>query len=520
VYPTPVAVIGSGLAGLLAATHVAQQQPVILLTKRRLRDSNTKYSQGGIAAVWSDEDSPAQHTEDTLEAGAGLCDRKAVEVLTENGKEAILKLIELGTNFDQDTQGRYLLGLEGAHSMPRILHAGGDATGAEIQRALMTQARQNPNIEIWEGAFVTEIVTKEGRVAGLRYHDEQTGEGFQEASQVILATGGAGQVYRYTSNPEMATGEGAVLAYLAGAELMDMEFFQFHPTALCLPNTPNFLISEAVRGEGAVLRNLEGEAFMENQHPLKDLAPRDIVARAITHEIFKRQDGQVFLDATGLDCDLETRFPTIFRTCLQHGIDIRKEGIPITPVAHYFMGGVSTDLWGRSSLPGLYACGEVARTGVHGSNRLASNSLLEGAVFALRVGDAVFEDQKQKPEIWERACSFSGEYPEGEGNHLSAEQFRNLMWENAGLIRTKENLQELLRQLAGIPYRFQEPFSAQNFELFAMKIMGKLIAEAALKREESRGGHYRLDFPLPRKEQCFSNTTHPCLSVAINRDFS
>ncbi len=488
------------MAGLLSAKIVAEKQPVILLTKKKICDSNTQHSQGGIAAVWSDLDSSDLHIKDTLDAGRGLCDREAVTFLSRNSKDSISELIKLGVLFDKDEVGQYRLGLEGAHSLPRILYAGGDATGAEIQRALAESVRNHPNVSIHEEAHVTEIVNEDGLVDGVVFYDTNKKRVFLECDQVILAAGGAGQIYQYTSNPSTATGEGNVLAYAAGAELTDLEFFQFHPTGLCLPDVPNFLISEAVRGEGAILRNNAGKAIMEGIHPLKDLAPRDVVARTIAREMEKSESEQVYLDATEINSDkLIKRFPTIYKSCITYGIDIRFDPIPITPVAHYMIGGVISDLGGRTTVKGLYAIGESARTGVHGANRLASNSLLECAVFSIEAAKSIFADQNQVPKIWITNNSMPV-LPRSDTrvvapSQLEKEDLRRLMWKLGGLARCKNSLMRAIEDLKDVPFVFEEPFSNERFELFAMKNLSRLVVISALQREESRGSHFRTDFP-------------------------
>lgn len=497
----PVAVIGSGLAGLLAARMLADSLPVVILTKKGLNDSNTQHSQGGIAAVWSNNDSSGLHIKDTLTAGRGLCDKEAVSFLSHKSKTAIQRLIQFGVFFDKDNEGNYLLGLEGAHSIPRILYAGGDATGAEIQRALAKNATRHPNIDIVEHAHVTRLECERGSISGLTYYNGSHERVFLKCRQVVLATGGAGRLFRYTSNPETATGEGCVLAYNAGAELADLEFYQFHPSGLRLEGAPNFLISEAVRGEGAILRNSSGEPIMEGVHPLKDLAPRDIVARTIAREQMKSTGSGVFLDACKIDPEkLKKRFPTIFKSCLNYGIDIRKDPIPVTPVAHYMIGGVSSDLHGRATLPGLYSIGETSRTGVHGANRLASNSLLECAVFSIEAAEAVIADRERTPDCWmvkNKNCNTSEKRKNNKNNGISLKKLQELMWSNVGLIRCRSSLQTMVDLLRHLPFDFTGPFSPERFELYAMKALGRLIALSALQREESRGSHFRSDFPNP-----------------------
>ena len=499
----PLIVVGSGIAGLLVARLVADSQPVVLMTKANLYESNTKYSQGGIAAVWSEKDSVSLHSQDTMIAGAGLCEPQAVRFLSENSRMAVEQLIQLGTHFDRDEHHHLCLGLEGAHSVHRILHAGGDATGREIQRALVENVRHHPNIEIYEHTLVTEILTEEAKVVGIHYHHlPSRSDQSRSCRQVVLATGGAGQLYQYTSNPACATGDGVVLAHRIGAALQDLEFYQFHPTALSLPHCPHFLISEALRGEGAILRNHQGKAFMAQVHPRRDLAPRDIVSRAIAHEMAQKNEAPVFLDATHLNSEkLRHRFPTISQKCGEYGVDICKDLIPVTPVAHYMIGGVVTDLSGRTTIPGLYACGEVARTGVHGANRLASNSLLEGAVFSIKIAKVIRDNPWPNLAQWpkvRRATLFQKDHrPDSQSSEppLTETSFRKSMWDRVGLIRNDVSLKQMLYTLTDCPLPNPAPKSQADFELETMKVLGKLITLSALARKESRGAHFRSDYP-------------------------
>ncbi|MDH5560377.1 MAG: L-aspartate oxidase [Deltaproteobacteria bacterium] len=510
----PLVIIGSGLAGLLCANLASEYMPVILLTKTSLENTNTQRSQGGIAAVWSQADSAELHIKDTLLTGCGLSDIAAVEILASKSRDAVMKLIELGTLFDREENGNYMLGLEGAHSLPRILHAGGDATGAEIQRTLTQKIQNHPQIEILENCQATEIIVEDGFTKAVRYYHPQRGFKTLDSSQIVLATGGAGNVFQYTSNVKTATGEGLILAYQAGAELEDLEFFQFHPTALCLKDQPVLLITEALRGEGATIKNKNGKPIMREIHPLKDLAPRDIVSRAIVHELSLTQDNQVYLDTTHLDKNrLTNRFPTIYENCLKLGIDITKEMIPVNPVAHYMIGGVSTDLWGRSTVGGLYVIGEAARTGVHGANRLASNSLLEAAVFSIRVAEAIANDRNQISAAWNCPAILPKELPlknreqlvnQSWESSLSFTELQKLMWEKAGLIRNKLTLESANEQLSHTPLFFDGEFSPERFELYSMKLLSRLLVESALQRKESRGCHFREDYPFLRKEYQYS----------------
>ncbi|MDT8447523.1 MAG: L-aspartate oxidase [bacterium] len=503
-FQAPLAVFGTGIGGLMTARLAAEQGPVVLFTKSLLSETNTSLAQGGIAAVWRSDDRADLHVQDTLRTGGGIADQAAVEVLCTNGPLAVQKLIELGVCFDRATDGTYRLALEGAHSIPRILHAGGDATGAEVQRALSESVLNHPNIEIFEQSSLTRILTEEGRISGVEYLQKGVIRTLV-TPHVVLATGGAGQIYQYTSNKPTATGEPLVMAYLAGGQLVDVEFFQFHPTALCLPDTPNFLISEAVRGEGAKLVNREGHAFMAEYDPRLELASRDIVSRAIRDQIEKT--GAVFLDATKLKSEsIDQRFPNIFHTCLGYGVDARKEGIPVTPVAHYMMGGLATDLWGRTHVPGLYAVGEVTRTGVHGSSRLASNSLLEGAVWGMRAAQKISEDRVQQPPLWKAPpVCVPAKIPQvHQTEPMDKNQLRALMWENAGLVRSRERLGALITRLEASLGAQPDPFDQEAYELYHMIIYGRMLAQAALMREESRGSHYRADFPEKRSEMAHS----------------
>ncbi|MGB8322130.1 MAG: L-aspartate oxidase, partial [Candidatus Acidiferrum sp.] len=396
---TDFLVVGAGVAGLRAAIDLASAGRVVVLAKREVTDSNTQWAQGGIAAALSDEDEISLHLQDTLIAGDGLCNAEATKVLVEDAPARIEELIQWGTEFDREGT-KLTFGREGAHSRSRILHAHGDSTGREILRALHAKAKALRNISICEFEFSTDLRLRNGRVCGIHVIAEAEQRRQITASTVLLATGGLGQLYRNTTNPGVATGDGVAMAFRAGAEISDMEFIQFHPTALYLRNAPRFLLSEALRGEGAYLRNAELNRFMPKYHPLGELAPRDVVARAIMHELetCAARDPVVCLDLTHLDSKhVKARFPRIYATCLRYNIDITSELIPVRPAAHYAMGGVRTDLDGRSTLPGLYAAGEAAATGVHGANRLASNSLLEGLVFGARAGQTMRNEKRSTP---------------------------------------------------------------------------------------------------------------------------
>lgn len=485
-------VIGSGVAGLHTAWRASQQGDVLLLTKRSLFDSATAYAQGGIAAALGAGDSPQLHRKDTLAAGAALCDAEAVHVLVEEGPARVRDLYTAGAHFDLDPRsGEFLLGREAAHSTNRIVHSHGDQTGAEIARTLIARVAESPRIKVAEKTRVLDLIVHRGQCVGVRA--SMRGKATDILADVtVLATGGCGQVYRYTTNPEVATGDGFGIAHRAGVTMADMEFVQFHPTALDTPENPLQLISEAVRGEGAVLINQAGERFMAGRHRLAELAPRDVVARHIFRE--KRGEKKVYLDARSIGKRFAKRFPGIFAICTARGIDPRRDPIPVTPAAHYMMGGIVTDLVGRTSLPRLYAVGECARTGVHGANRLASNSLLEGLVFAERVARDVIATKELTsiprttdwtvPKLADRGAA-----------QVAADAVREAMWKYAGIARTAAGLRTCLAELADIEQRL--PVGATE-ELNLVQT-GRLIAEAALLRKESRGGHYRADFPRAQK---------------------
>jgi L-aspartate oxidase len=485
-------VVGSGVAGLHTAWRASEHGNVLLLTKRSLFDSATSYAQGGIAAALGAGDSPELHRRDTLAAGAALCDATAVEVLVEEGPARVRELQAAGARFDlEPATGRFLLGREAAHSRKRIVHAHGDQTGAEVARTLVSRVRRSKTVRVLEKARVLDLIAHRGQCVGVRASVQ--GRATEIIADVtVLATGGGGQVYRYTTNPVVATGDGFAIAHRAGVTVADMEFVQFHPTALDTPENPLALISEAVRGEGAVLVNERGQRFMKKIHRLADLAPRDVVARAIVRQ--QRAGNRVFLDARKLASTFSRRFPGILALCTARGIDPRRDLIPVTPAAHYMMGGIVTDLCGRSDLDRLYAVGEVSRTGVHGANRLASNSLLEGLVFAERVardivqvGELATPPRGSKwtvPVLVDRGAA-----------QVSADLVREVMWRDAGVIRTAKGLRAARAQLSEIESRL--PVGATE-ELNLVQT-AQLIVEGALKRTESRGGHYRSDFPRAKR---------------------
>jgi len=496
---TDFVIIGAGVAGLRAAIELASAGPVLVLAKKEVTDSNTQYAQGGIAAALSDEDEVSLHLQDTLVAGDGLCSPDAVKTLVEEGPERIEELIAWGTQFDRNGT-KLVFGREGAHSRNRILHAQGDSTGREILRALYARAQTLKNISVREFEFTTELVADDGRIAGVSLISDKGLPEHIACSAVLLATGGMGQLYRNTTNPDVATGDGVAMAHRAGAEISDMEFIQFHPTALYVKKAPRFLLSEALRGEGAYLRNIELDRFMGKYHPLGELAPRDVVARAIMHEmeVSHAKDAFVYLDLTHLKAEkVQKRFPRIYATCLQYNVDITEDMIPIRPAAHYSMGGVRTDLNGRTNLAGLYAAGEAAATGVHGANRLASNSLLEGLVYGARAGKAMREELKRgrKPSSPpKKAASQNG--PVDAGVEELIGQIQDIMWKDAGIVRTRAGMTGAIKALEALALRVASPHSRRAWEAANLRLAGLLVVRAALGREESRGAHYRTDYPL------------------------
>ena len=493
-------VIGAGIAGLSAAIRLADAGTVLVVTKEELAESNTAYAQGGIAVAMGGEEDVALHLEDTMAAGDGLVNREAAAVLVEQGPKRVEELITWGTAFDRDAKGRngeggeLLRTREGAHSLSRILHAHGDATGREIAVSLLRHAREIPQIELMEWTTSVDLIVEGGRVVGATLLDGEGGLRVVQARAMLLASGGAGQVFSDTTNPAVATGDGIAMAYRAGAAVSDMEFYQFHPTAFSAPGAPRFLLSEALRGEGAFLVNAKGERFMERYHPLLELAPRDVVARAITRE---GVDGPVYLDMRHVKKDLRTRFPGISTFLAKYQLLLGRDLIPVRPAAHYLMGGVKTDVHGRTSLPGLYAAGEVACTGVHGANRLASNSLLEGLVFGVLAaetmeGEAPVEETNLTalPEATAAAST-----PEAATERWIAD-LRGLMWKHAGLLRDGNGLREAQRGLDALAVSMPRGLFRRALEARNLHAVAGLIVASALGREESRGAHYRNDFPL------------------------
>jgi L-aspartate oxidase len=489
-------VLGSGVAGLSAAIRAARGGcSVAVLTKGALASSATQYAQGGVAAALEDDiDSPALHLSDTISAGAGLCDVDAVRILVTEGPERVRELIGLGAEFDRGSDHDLAYTREGGHSVPRILRAGGDATGAEIERALVTAVRDTA-ASVREGWFALDLVAAAGRVTGVRALDPHGGQHDLRARHVVLATGGAGQCYAVTTNPVLSTGDGIAMAWRAGVAIADVEFMQFHPTALDHPSMPRPLLSEALRGEGAVLRDDHGRAFMADEHPRGDLAPRDVVARAITRRLNERDLQHLWLDATAIP-DFPNRFPTIWRACRSVGLDPTRDWLPVAPAAHYLSGGVCADLDGATTLPGLWACGEVACSGVHGANRLASNSLLDGLVFGSRCVDAILAG-KDRPDdtgvlrgidlvttartLPDPPSDLAPSRPD------QRQELQQVMTRDAGVLRDAASLGRAAAAL--------ETMHATDRELDNLLTVSRALVRAALARDESRGTHTRVDHP-------------------------
>ena len=490
-----IIVVGSGIAGLIAALELSRKCAVTLITKARLEDSNTRFAQGGIAAAMFSDDSVAEHIADTLGAGAGLCNPEAVEVLCSEGPARVRDLIRLGVAFDQHN-GELARGREAAHRRARILHAGGDSTGLSIEIALARAVRA-AGVSVMEHTFACDLVVGDDRVTGLQFlvADQQRRE--INADAVILASGGAGQLYLHTTNPAVATGDGVAMALRAGAQLADLEFYQFHPTALATPGS--FLISEAVRGDGAVLLDAGGHRFMQYVHPDAELAPRDVVARGIARQMAEQGGRPVLLDATALGADfLCKRFPTIDAACRARGLDWATTPIPVTPAAHYWMGGIRTDVWGRTSIPGLFAVGEAACTGVHGANRLASNSLLESLVFAWRAGEFLLREEEGKNSLLAVSDSsltaVSPRLPARDAQPVDRVALQTLMWNAVGIERDAAGLEAAAAQLDCWQAAGNTVHALETANLITL---ARVMVAAALARRESRGAHFREDFPEP-----------------------
>lgn len=513
-----ILVIGSGVAGLMAAIKLSAFARVAVVTKKSADDTSTSRAQGGIATVLDDADKFEYHIRDTLTAGAGLCRKEAVETIVREGPSAIRDLINLGAHFSVSDNGDLDLGREGGHSHRRIVHAE-DMTGREVQRTVLKAALQSDRIELLENHTALNLVTigtrngklpadpAQDRCIGCYIHDARSGDVLPwSARAVVLASGGAGKVYLYTSNPDVATGAGIAMAYRSGADIANMEFIQFHPTCLYHPAAKSFLISEAVRGEGAVLRTVDGRAFMGGYHPMKDLAPRDIVARAIDSELKKRGDEFVLLDITHKPArEIMERFPNIYRECLQYGFDMTKDPLPVVPAAHYLCGGVVTDLEGRSTLAGLYACGEVACTGLHGANRLASNSLLESLVMADRIAtslqrswDRMMTEPLEEIPSWDPGDAVDSDEMVVISHNW--DEVRRTMWNYVGIVRSDKRLERAINRIELLKREVEEYYwnfriTRELIELRNLVTVASLIVQCAQARKESRGLHFTLDYP-------------------------
>ena len=486
-------VVGGGITGLSAANRLSGAGKVLVVTKEALAESNTTYAQGGIAVAMGGEEDVRLHLADTLAAGDGLVDRAAAELLVAAGPKRVEELLGIGTEFDRGADGELERTREGAHSLSRILHAKGDATGREIARALLEHVKGLANVELREWTTTVDLIVEQGRVVGVTLLERDGQMTEVRGGAVLLASGGAGQIYSDTTNPAVATGDGIAMACRAGAALEDMEFYQFHPTAFTAPGAPRFLMSEALRGEGALLVNAKGDRFMPGMHPLAELAPRDVVARAITKQAL---DGPVYLDMRHVQKDLVARFPGISAFLKGYGLELGRDLIPVRPAAHYLMGGIKTDVQGRTTLPGLYAAGEAACTGVHGANRLASNSLLEGLVFGVEAAKTMVEEQQQPcpdaaPAVWRT----SGDADAPETEEAWVRGLQELMWRDAGLLRDRAGLERAKVELDRMSATMPQGMTRRAIEAQNLHTLAGVMVESALGREESRGSHSRLDFP-------------------------
>ena len=493
-------IIGGGIAGMRAAIGVDSRLSTLVLTKGQLTDSSSHYAQGGIASVEQEEDSFEEHIADTLSTGAGLGDRDVIEMVVREAPEHIRQLVDWGTQFDREN-GKLVLGREGGHSQCRVVHALGDATGKEIMRAMIEHARSLSGVQVWQDTFTIDLLTHEGQCRGALTWNPYHGKTFVWAKQTILCTGGAGQLYRETTNPSVATADGHAIAYRAGVELADMEFLQFHPTVLYIAGSSRSLITEAVRGEGALLVDCNGRRFMPDYDDRTELAPRDVVSQAIVEVMEQTRHPCVYLDLSHLDPDeVRRRFPGIVRRCREFSIDIATDRIPIRPGAHYMIGGVTVDREGRTSLPGLWAAGEATSSGLHGANRLASNSLLEGLVYGAHAGEGASSEAQKLPDSF-RAIPLENPLAEPHEEQLDLVDIRNtlksLMWRSAGVRRSGAGLQQAAQSIDKwcryvLPRQFNDPV---GWELQNMLTVAQVMIQAALRREESRGVHLRSDFP-------------------------
>jgi len=504
---TDYLVIGSGIAGLNFALLAAEHGRVVVITKKRPADTNTNWAQGGVAAVLADDDSFEQHITDTLNAGDGLCDRSTVEICVNDGPAQVKRLLDVGVRLARDPAGKLDLGMEGAHTKHRVVHWE-DVTGREIQRALIAAVLAHPNITVLDGHIAVDLLSMakyggDPACFGAYVLDARSSEVKTICARAtVLATGGTGKVYIYTSNPDVATGDGIAMAYRIGAACGDLEFVQFHPTVLYHPNAGSFLISEALRGEGGVLKLANGEEFMQNYHPMKSLASRDIVARAIDNELKKSGADAVFLDMTHLDAAfVRGRFPNIYERCLNLGIDITKQPIPVVPAAHYMCGGIKSDHNGATTIKGLYAIGECSFTGLHGANRLASNSLLEGMVFSTRAAEAVREAPRIRPaQVQPWSSGNATDSNDAIVVSLNWEEIRRFMWSYVGIVRSDKRMQRALRRIEILRDEIREYYldfkvTSDLVELRNLALTAHLIIESARRRKESRGLHFTLDYP-------------------------
>ncbi|MFB6346378.1 MAG: L-aspartate oxidase [bacterium] len=509
-----ILIVGSGVAGLRSALELAEDYTVTIITKASIKSSNTNWAQGGIAAVVGDHDNYESHIQDTLEAGAGLCDEPAVRRLVRNGPDQVRQLMDWGADFDR-IGDELDLGREGGHSKNRIVHGRGDATGSLVEDTLVNQVQHHPRITVFEESMMVDIVADNDRAYGLLTMDRETTRVIW-CRGLILATGGLGQLFRETTNHNIATGDGMAAGFRAGLTLRDMEFVQFHPTTLYVAGGPRFLISEAVRGEGAILVDADGQRFMEEEHPRAELAPRDIVSRAILDRMIETNSECVYLDITDhSEEELRQKFPTIFSTCEEYELDMSRDRIPVRPCAHYCMGGLKANLNGRTEFNNVYVAGEVSCTGVHGANRLASNSLLEGLIMGDQIRDAI--SNQELPELREVELSSPRKTTDKtlDLDDLTR-SLKSLMWRRAGIIRSGEGLRKAQRQIDRW-YRLLQPYritSRKGVELANMMLLGKVIVEVAQNREESRGAHYRKDYPEPDDSlQKHSLVSYPSWSI-------
>ncbi len=491
-------VVGGGIAGLSAVVRLAARVEgdarILCVTKEALAESNTSYAQGGIAVAMGGATDVALHLTDTLAAGDGLVDPTAAQMLVAHGPIRVEELLDWGTEFDRGTAGELLRTREGAHSLSRILHAHGDATGREIARALLVHVRGLQHVELMEWTTAMDLLVEDGRAAGVTLLRRDGSVSEVRARAVLIASGGAGQVFSDTTNPAVATGDGIAMAYRAGAALEDMEFYQFHPTAIALEGAPRFLLSEALRGEGALLVNAKGERFMPSVHAQAELAPRDVVARAITRQAL---EGPVYLDMRGVkDVDFATRFPGISSFLAGYGLDLGRDLVPVGPAAHYLMGGIKTDVQGRTTLAGLYAAGEAACTGVHGANRLASNSLLEGLVFGVEAAETMLAEARDRMPGTERSLGLGGGAME---DPAAMEEWilrlQSMMWRDAGLLRDGDGLRRGMAELEEMRATMPQGSNRRAIEARNLATIAEVMLISALGREESRGAHYRNDFP-------------------------